>query len=660
MKRPLCTVGFTLLFSLLCLNLFVGRALTVWVMTGSAVLFVLLFLIKKISRNVSFLTVLFTVFLSCVIFLIAENNYNHTTSLCKENASVTAVVAQSPEFSKDNGRYYCVMNLKEIDGKKAKGKIRLSVSETYDSISHNSFEIGDRVSFKGTVYKTGNDIARVQNYFKSQKIYVGAYNAENLKIEKPEIRGLYFYASFLKDKAVDIILRHFGGDTAGLMIAVLTGDKSYISDEFYNCSKLAGVIHLMAVSGLHLSVWVFVVGAVLERKGKKSKLAYIAMMAAVIFMMFFASFTGSVRRAGFMTLLYLVGKILGKNSDALNSLGFSLAVILTASPYSVFDVGFLLSLLSTSGILIMAFPLSDSIFKRLNTEHAEKPLYKLLVYVAESVLVSVSVAVFTFPVMYYQFGYISSVSVISNLLILFFSMPLVVLTGVFVLTSLVPFFSVAVGVLCRLISIYIIKTVMFMGSLPFARISLHYDFLKWWTVLFSVILFLWVIFGKRGKKLRPVLVFILALCFSLGITFETALNHGSYTITNAGEESVLISSNSRGVLVGVSGEYYSENNIIDILERKNIKLDIIIPCENSDRLIVSYLAHKYDAQIIENDCEITIFNNVKIKKSNETIEAYGNGKNILIYSFADLQRNKKYDIIFGNLNDDEIIIRRKR
>lgn len=617
MKRPLTVFGFTMLFTLLVM----GSAADGLALVTVSLTFICLFCLSLIFRKIRQTSVIPTVFLgvavACLLLFSSDLSYNKALDNKGENLSVSGVVAEVPEFNRENGRHYCVIKLKEIDGEKVSGKLRMSFSETKDDINHSSFKIGDRVEFTATVYETGENNESTKRYFRSQGINLGAYKIRDVKIKKPIIRGIYYYASVLKSKATDIILKHFSGDTAGLMIAVLTGEKSYISDRFYDYTRYSGVSHLMAVSGLHLSLWVFIVGAMLEIKERKEKLPYIVMLFAVLFMMNFASLSGSVKRAGLMTILYLTGKILGKNADALNSLGFALTAIVLHNPYAVYDVGFMLSLFSTLGILVMAFPLSNILLKRQKTILEGSLKLKLITAVVESLLVSFSVAIFTLPITTYYFGYISSVSAVTNLIILPFCMPLVAITGLFSMCYSLPFVSTILGVAGRFLAEFIIKVVSFSGSRSFAKIHLDYDFLFPCLILGGVVIFLLsVLKSERIKKLMAAaFVLIFTVCFISEYREKLTRHKVEYFSDNC----YLVSVKDKGVLVGLSGDYYIYENICDHIERTGIKIEAVLPDADAEYLNLNYAEYELGASIIENDCRISLYGAVEIERKDGNV-----------------------------------------
>ena len=556
---------------------------------------------------------------ACLLLLISDSGYDHALSFKGENLIVCGTVSETPEFNREKGRYYCAVKLDKISSVNVNGKIRISFSETKDGINHEDFKIGDKMSFAATVYEVGEGSDSIRRYYRSQGVNLGAYNIRDLTVESPAVRGIYYYASLLKEKAVDIILRHFNGNTAGLMIAVLSGDKSYISDDFYKLTCDSGVIHLMAVSGLHLSIWVFFIGKILEERNRKGKAPYLIMLLSVIFMMNFASFTGSVKRAGLMALLYLVGKLIDKDSDALNSLGFAVTVVLLSNPYAVYDVGFMLSLFSTLGILVMGFPLSDRFVEKRKPFIENQMKFKVMKAVAESLLVSLSVTLFTLPIMTYYFGYISSVSAITNLLILPFCMPLVVSSGLFAMTSSIPILSTALGIFCRVVSAYVIKVVTFMGSLSFAKIYLNYDFLFPFLIICGIFLFLCGM--VRKKNFRILTVFILSLVFTTCFTTEYLRKLTTYKVTDFSNDGTcyMVSVRDKGVVIGFSGNYYLYDNILDFTERTDIKIEAVLPDDNAEYLNLNYAEYELNARIIEGDCRISLYGVCEIQKKNGVI-----------------------------------------
>ena len=420
-----------MLISLFFLTVTDSQVLSVTTLLFSAAVF-LFSVINKKSRQVLFLPVIsISVCLACLLLLFSLGSYKSATGFVGKQCTIRATLKQTPAFSKENKRYYAIAKIKTIDGQKVRTDIKLSLSEKTEITADNE------ILFDALIYKTGSDIKDITNYYKSERLYIGCYNISNLKITRNDFKGYYSFKEKLTEYITDIFLKHFDRDTAGFLISLLTGNKTFLSDEIYRNFQRTGLSHLMAVSGLHLSVWVIFMGMLVDKKRKSSVLLNLTMASVVLFIMVIASFSGSVKRAGFMCLLHLMGQMLSKRSDSLNSLGFSVALILLINPYSVFDIGFILSFLSTLSILVLALPLSEKFIKQKYFVSLPQFVKQLLIPVITSLTISLSVSLFTFPVIALKFGYISLISPLTNILFLPVTFILILCNGLFALFSLI-------------------------------------------------------------------------------------------------------------------------------------------------------------------------------------------------------------------------------
>jgi competence protein ComEC len=214
----------------------------------------------------------------------------------------------------------------------------------------------------------------------------------------------------------------------------------------------------------------------------------------------------------------------------------------------------------------MAFPLSNKLLKQKETLLEGTIKLKVFKAVMESMLVSFSVALFTLPITTYYFGYISAVSALTNLIIFPVSMPLVVGTGLFTLTSTLPLVSTILGVFCRYISELVIAIVSFMGSLSFAKIHLDYNFLFPFLIFAGVGLFL--IAMVKSKCFKQVTAIALVLIFTIQFTTEYVLHLTTHRINHFSDSCYIVTVRGKGVIIGLSGDYYIYENVVDYIERK--------------------------------------------------------------------------------------------
>lgn len=466
MKRPLSVAGFTMLGTLVLLCCFDSYALSLALGCAIALLFVVsLFFVRSFRRAAAVPLILAFAVLSCVLFCHADSAYRSTSSLAGRYTHVKAVVNSSPKFNKDYERYYCSAKIVLIDGKKYQGNIRISFSEAKDEMDSSALRPGNILTFDGFLYQVGGKNSDISDYFKTDQVFIGAYAVKNLHITEAPVRPLTYYCENIRRTINMGLLRDYGMKCASVMISLVTGDKSYLSDTVYDQFKRAGAAHLMAVSGLHLSVLLMFLTFLLRKKGKRLNTpTYLFFCLFVVFMMFLSQFSGSVTRAGIMMLFMLTGERFGESADSLNSLGFSCMVILLVNPFSAMDVGFLLSVLSTYGILVMAVPVNAAAAERLGFDRKDKWYIPFLADGIYSLSISLAVYMYTLPVIAVSFGEISKVGWLTNLILLPVSAFLVIIAAISALLSAFGLLPGFVAALFRLFVEFALKVTEFFGG----------------------------------------------------------------------------------------------------------------------------------------------------------------------------------------------------
>lgn len=138
---------------------------------------------------------------------------------------------------------------------------------------------------------------------------------------------------------------------ASLLSALLLGERDLLSDELKLSFKRLGITHILALSGLHLSILSLGIQKLLSLFSVKKKPRLAITAVIILLYMALTGFSVSVVRAGIMIIIYSALFLLGQTKDSLTSLSIAVAVILLISPYSVYDVSLWLSALSTLGIV---------------------------------------------------------------------------------------------------------------------------------------------------------------------------------------------------------------------------------------------------------------------------------------------------------------------
>ena len=591
--------------------------------------------------------------MACFLFMCGEYQRQTTLSLCGENVSISAVVCEDAEFSAEKGRHYQVVKLKSISGEKAYGKMRISFSESKDDIDAESLKIGDKITFTAKAYKIGTFNGDIHFYYNSIGIYTGAYNIKNLNNIKPGFRPITYYASIVRNHIFDTVNRSFDSEPASVIIAILTGEKSYCDDDIYSAFKKSGAAHIMAVSGMHLSVWVLFIGYLFEKIGRYRKMSVLIMALTVFSVMLVSCFSPSVQRAGAMVLLHLFGRLIGRSSDGLNSLGFASVVLMLFNPYIAINVGFQLSFMSVASIYIFAIPIINFTENQLINKILVPFLKNTAYTVLSSVFISIGVSIFTFPIMAMTFGGVSVVSPLSNLLLLPVATPFMVLSGMFSAFSFVPVISLIMKIILKASASYIIGSVKFTSSIPFAYFLVSPKHIILWAVtVFAVFILLLMIMRKRNFLVRLSLAgFCLAFTFAmLNYVSDSLLQYRITPFYTDSSCSYIVSMNGRGVLVGSDEGYYFGENLDSTAEYLGVTIEAAMFSDNFDSYERDYLCGKRKIPFIpdEEGESINLYGTVNITYNKNSITVEGNGIKTEIFMKDYLQNQSDCDIMINN------------
>ncbi len=212
------------------------------------------------------------------------------------------------------------------------------------------------------------------------------------------------YALFrLRETAIKKLFSVMQEEDAGIMSAIILGDKAYLPEETKELYQNMGIGHILAISGLHISLlgaglFFFLRSYVLPMK--KSVLVTIG------FLLVYGEFTGfpvATVRAVVMMICALTARYIGKSKDSLSAMSLSGIITLAWEPLQLFQSGFIFSYTAVAGIILF----------QLVEEKME--IKKAL---AKSLFSSVSLSLTTLPVMLWFFYEISPYTAALNLIVL--------------------------------------------------------------------------------------------------------------------------------------------------------------------------------------------------------------------------------------------------
>ncbi len=398
----------------------------------------------------------------------------------------------------------------EINGEKADFKLLLELQTDCDA------DAGDVVSLPALFSlppETDNGFP-VRSYYAADDIHLFAACDENgtVTVTKGEkgIESVFRDLSSTLSARLRLLL---GKERGGFLSGILLGRRDDTAESTRRDFRYLGLSHVLAVSGLHLSILTGGLLLVLRLFHTPLWLQTTLASLTILFFVILTGFPASVIRSGIMLFLNLIAFTTGDRYHPPTALAFSAAVILMASPGSVSDAGFLLSVSSTAGILALGSPLTSFILKK--TAKKPKPV-RYLGRTLATMALTASAVFFTLPFTAYYFGEFSLVSPLFNLIYL----PLIgflLYLGIFSLLFFGTLLQSFTAQLASDVTGFLLDTAEDFAKIVIEPVSLRYDFTAY-AFAAAVAVFL-LLFALKQKRLVTLFVPLLAFSAVFGGCF---------------------------------------------------------------------------------------------------------------------------------------------
>src|SRR3989344_1284608 len=358
------------------------------------------------------------------------------------------------------------------------------------------YHYADNLLISGIVSRQeyGNEKSKVLN--KEISFVMKNPKIEPVKNEKDlfsaSVKSLLSLTSYIRQKVEHTFNLYLARDEASLLMGIVFGIKSQMNNDYFTALKNAGVMHVIAASGMNVTM----VGGFLEGIFiliLKRQFALVLTLFGIVFYAVLSGLEPSIIRASVMAVFAYSAAILGKQNFSYISLVVTAFVMLMLEPDLMQDVGFQLSFSSTLGILSIKPVLSKITAKSFISG----------IGVGDDFLTTFSAQAVSLPIMLTSFSSYNPVSILVNMLVLWTIPPLMILGGVGAIAGLIlPF----LGQICLYLSLpfllFFKKTVMLFSGLP-GKISVdvrNENFPWQITVGYYLILVSLVLFIGKKKK----------------------------------------------------------------------------------------------------------------------------------------------------------------
>jgi len=414
-------------------------------------------------------------------------------------------------------RYYnnYVLELKTLQQKSVEGEVLFSIQR---DTSEQELAVGDHLLLKEKltdVFAPLNPYQfNYQDYLKKRKIFKQARsNSKGIKVLKVEEFSFQQLAERARKKIIGQLNKSgLSKDQIDLTSALLLGQKKELSKNIYNDFTNAGVVHILAVSGLHVGIILIFLNFIFKplRRFKFGKwAAYLSSLICIWAFALLVGFSPSVIRAALMFSFLNAGLIFNRKASTFNMLCLSAILMLLWDAYLIFSVGFQMSYLAVLGIISFQ-PLIKKRFYIKN---------KVGRYFFDILTVSFCAQLGVIPISIFYFHQIPGLFLIANLLIISW---LILLLGFGILVIIFALLQIEFSLLYDFYGslldalIWIIHLVANRKSFLFKNIFFTS---KMMLASYGVILFVFA-FVKYFQKAILYFILISILSFQLIYAFE--------------------------------------------------------------------------------------------------------------------------------------------
>ncbi len=425
----------------------------------------------------------------------------------------------------------------------------------------------------------------IDEAYKASDFAEGIYLSNH--VENIEIVGhkdiLYKYFVDFRLSIERYITKNFNFEHRSVLLGVLLGNTSLMSDKIYSDFKICGVIHITAVSGMHISI---LCGAFLGffslfmRKRTASLITLIPLFAVIATV----GFTPSAVRAGIMCSLVLIGNAFLKNTESLNSLGVSVTLMLLFNPYYICSIGFNLSCLATAGVIVFSRYANAFIEKHI---HIKTRLVEIIVCSAILVFVqSIGAILFTLPLQIIYFGFVSLIAPIASVLIcgaISYLLVFSVFALVFYFVD-ISFIMQVFVLVSRLLCEYVVRMVDILARIPFSYIAFSDRYVLLWAALSLALIGIWILLNNIGG-IRAIALGVSAL-FLVAVWSQNIFERNAFELTMLNAETGFMAAvaNDESVVIIGCGDDNSDYNSVKAYMKLSgkTKVDALIVPSYSD------------------------------------------------------------------------------
>ncbi|MBE0448656.1 MAG: DNA internalization-related competence protein ComEC/Rec2, partial [Actinobacteria bacterium] len=367
-------------------------------------------------------------------------------------------------------------------------------------------------------------------------------------------------------------------DCAGLLSGIVLGDISMLGEGLGESFMITGLMHIVAASGINIALILGALWPILRIFRLRALTQFLVLIAFAAAYMLISGMSPSITRAFLMASVGLIAWFFGRDKNNIASLSVAALVLLVVDPFILYDIGFQLSFAATLALIILI-----PIFDRL-MENVPNPLRSGL-----SVTLAAQVGVL--PMIMYYFGQVSSISLVTNLIVI----PIAALTLILGLI-VIPIAAISlllaepVYIALQLTLKAIISATQSLSAVPGSVIYLHQYSLLTLTLCYAFLLVAVLIIARVRLKLRLghvviflIFVSVIAIWWQAGSGMAPAQLEIVFLDVGQGDSTILTAPDGARVLIDTGPSPNTTRRALEVRGVKRIDA-IAISHEHDDHI----------------------------------------------------------------------------
>lgn len=491
----------------------------------------------------------------------------------QKDAQLSGRICEIPVWRADTERTICILDELRIDGEPSGLKLRLYLRGDIDLLQ--GVELGQQISCNAHIWvadtATNPGQYNFSNHLRTQGLsgYATA-EIETAHFTPPELRAADM-PKLLRAALGRHVDRLFP-ENSGIARAFLLGDRSQLSDDDRRSYSDSGAAHLLAISGMHITVLAGAISLLISRFAGKRASFLITMLILLLYGCLIG-FSSSLSRAIIMFAVFSGAAVIGRYSDSISRLGAALFLCLLLRPTAILEAGFVLSFSASAGISLLYEPITQLL-------HADRlihsrmgvgfrgMLHRLRLWIVTMLISTISAQLAVLPAVVYFFGAQPLFSLLVNLFAVPLAMCAYILSIFGALSCLPPVAAIGdflFGLLTDSVSIF--------GRLPLSTLRIA-RFPLWLVLLCAAAILLSSGLSKiplRIRRFMPLAV-VAAVFISNGVSALTTRGC-SFVFLDAGHADCAVLRTEGRVYLFDTGDSYSP--AADYISAMNYPVDAV-------------------------------------------------------------------------------------